>query len=223
MSDDSKKEKSPIPVSALLPAATETVREADALRSRREAEEARRLGAKVLVRHGVESAATPDLSHHHEGADTVGTGVPSQHSPTSHLYFEDELSDNSSPVNAPEQSPPLHAPAKTRGKRVAREFKIDGKIYVSLPTAAKRLSVTHMTLHRWASQKLLPDGTPLDVIQDPMSKHRFILNEHVERLAHRFTAVGSPENSARPTNQNYPPESSRTDASPQTKIPKRSK
>lgn len=68
-----------------------------------------------------------------------------------------------------------------------REVESEGKKYISLLAAAKQLHVTRGTVHKWATKRVLADGTVLDVIQDKVSKHHFISVDSVERLANRFT------------------------------------
>jgi hypothetical protein len=90
------------------------------------------------------------------------------------------------------------APQKTRRPKSPRQIEIDGKVYVSLPTAAKLLHVTHVTMHNWAEKKVqLSNGKPINVVRDPMSRHRFISLEEVGLLAHRFTPDAPSENGLR--------------------------
>jgi len=101
-------------------------------------------------------------------------------------------------LNADQQPEESETPPKrTRPGRRPRELEIEEKRYVSLPTAAKQLGVTHGTMHNWATKKVLPDGTELDIVQDKISRHRFISVENVELLANRFGRVGSSASAGR--------------------------
>jgi hypothetical protein len=108
-----------------------------------------------------------------------------------------------------------------RGLRGPRHVQIDGKEYVSLPTAAKTLKIAHMTMYKWATNQVVGDGKPLDVYQDPMSKHRFISLEEVQRLANRFRRSGTSDNVGRGSLQGGASKTSPTVKSQARRQPKR--
>lgn len=68
---------------------------------------------------------------------------------------------------------------------------IRGQPYVSLPEAARRLGVSHMTLYRWATGRVPLNGfTPhVKVVKDPISGHYYIAEESIEQLDNRFQPV----------------------------------
>lgn len=104
------------------------------------------------------------------------------------------------PRVSPEPPEPRGKPPEptSRKKKGPREIEIDGKKYVSLPTAAKMLSVTHGTLHGWATKNIaVYAGRPISVVKDPVSRHRFISLDEVELLKHRFEPLHAAPNTTR--------------------------
>lgn len=63
---------------------------------------------------------------------------------------------------------------------------IEHETYYRIPEAARLLGVSRMTLHRWITGKTRVPGIPLRVLRDPISRHYYVAEESVTRLASRF-------------------------------------